>query len=124
MLALSVATDTRPISVRRIADQMAIPEPILPSVMRELARAGLVEAVAGRSGGYRLARPTAEITLLAIVEAIDGDTRRYECVLRGGACGQDGACAVHESFEAAHNAIRTELRRATLDQLAARHPAS
>ena len=80
---------------------MAISAPILPSVMRELARGGLVEAVAGRAGGYRLARPPAEIDLLAIVEAIEGDTGRQTCVLRGGPCGLDGTCTVHQVFFAA-----------------------
>jgi Rrf2 family protein len=118
MLALAAAPNERPVSARRIAEAMAIPAPILPSVMRELARGGLVEAVAGRAGGYRLARPPAEIDLLAIVEAIEGDTGRQTCVLRGGPCGLDGTCTVHPVFFAAQESIRTELRRATLEQLA------
>ncbi len=85
-----------------------------------LRAGGLVEAVAGRAGGYRLARPPAEIDLLAIVEAIEGDTGRQTCVLRGGPCGLDGTCSVHPAFFAAQEAIRTELRRATLEQLARR----
>ncbi len=117
MLALASASDDRPISVRRIADTMAIPAQILPSVMRHLVRVGLIEAVPGRTGGYRLARPAGEISLLAVIEAVEGDSRRVSCVLRGGPCGRDGQCNVHGAFFAAQEAIRTELRGATLDGL-------
>jgi Rrf2 family protein len=117
MLALAASRDDRPISVRRIAEAMAIPAQILPSVMRELVRAGLAEAASGRSGGYRLAKAAPDINLLQVVEAIEGDTRRQTCVLRGGPCGRDGTCIVHGAFFAAQEAIRAELSRATLDQL-------
>jgi DNA-binding IscR family transcriptional regulator len=52
------------------------------------------------------------------VEAVEGDTRRQTCVLRGGPCGRDGQCNVHPAFYAAQQAIRAELGRATLDDLA------
>jgi Rrf2 family protein len=120
-LAASPAGDgARPLSVRMIAESMAIPPAILPSVMRELLRAGLVVVQAGRGGGYRLARPAAAIDLLTVIEAIEGDSRRVTCVLRGGPCGRDGHCAVHPAFFAAQEAMRAELRATTLDRFAAR----
>lgn len=125
MLALAQAAagphpgDDRPTSVRAIADAMAIPPAILPGVMRDLVRAGLALAQAGRGGGYRLARPATEIDILAVIEAIEGDTRRSTCVLRGGPCGRDGHCAAHPAFFAAQEALREELRAATLDLLVA-----
>jgi len=118
MLALAGATDDRPVSVRRLAEAMAIPPQILPSVMRDLSRAGLVVATPGRSGGYRLARAASSIDLLTVIEALEGDTRRVTCVLRGGPCGRDGLCAVHGAFAAAQDAIRNELAAVTLAQLA------
>ena len=118
MLALAAADDDRPVSVRRIAGAMSIPAQILPSVMRDLVRAGLIDALAGRSGGYRLARAAVTISLLSVVEAVEGDTRRQTCVLRGGPCGLDGHCSVHDVFFAAQEAIRAELDGATLDRLA------
>ena len=95
MLALALAGDETPhddhtgngqLSVARIAASEAIPPRILPSVMRRLTRAGLVEAQTGRAGGYRLARRADRISLLDIIEAIEGDMRRRICILRGGPC--------------------------------------
>ena len=114
MLAIAANDETRPVSVRRIAETMSIPPRILPQVMRDLVRAGLVEAHTGRTGGYRLSRPAEDISVLAVIEAIEGDTRRQTCVLRGGPCSKEGQCAVHAVFFAAQEALRRELRDATL----------
>ena len=77
---------------------MAIPPQILPSVMRELARAGLVEAQSGRAGGYRWRMPAASISLLTVIEAIEGERGAGPACCAGGPCGRDGNCAVHGAF--------------------------
>ena len=92
VLALSRAADGERLSVRRIAADERVPERFLPQVMGDLVRAGLVEGTVGRSGGYRLAKPSSEISLLEVVEAVEGDSRRRVCVLRGGPCASM-ACA-------------------------------
>jgi Rrf2 family protein len=92
-------------SARAIAEEMAIPPRFLPQVMGDLVRADLVEGVTGRSGGYRLAAAAADISLLTIVEAVEGTSRRETCVLRGGPCGRDGNCAVHAAFCSAEEAM-------------------
>jgi Rrf2 family protein len=117
MLALAGDGDGL-LSVRRIAADMAIPPRFLPQVMGDLVRAGLVEGVPGRGGGYRLSRPAAEISLLTIVEAIEGDSRRTSCVLRGGPCRGDGACAVHATFIAAEEGMIAALEGMTLADVA------
>ena len=113
MLALAAAPGTV-ISARRIAEQMAIPVRFVPHVMTDLGAAGLVTARAGRTGGYRLARPAGEIHLLDVIEAVEPDSRRRACVLRGGPCGADGYCAVHRVFAQAQEALLQPLAAATL----------
>ena len=70
------------------------------------------------SGGYRLTRAAAEISLLEVIEAVEGDTRRRTCVLRGGPCGVDGTCDVHEVFAEGQEALRSTFARAALAELA------
>jgi Rrf2 family protein len=101
-------------SVRTIADEMAIPPRFLPQVMADLVRAGLVEAVQGRSGGYRLSAPAARTSLLAVVDAVEGASRRETCVLRGGPCGRDGNCSVHAAFATAEEAMLAALGAVTI----------
>jgi Rrf2 family iron-sulfur cluster assembly transcriptional regulator len=120
MLALARAPGDRRTSVRRIAGEMDIPVRFLPQVMGDLVAAGLVEATTGRSGGYRLARPADAITLLDVVEAVEGDSRRRSCVLRSGPCGLDGHCDVHDIFFAAQDAMLATLAAARLADLPVR----
>ena len=110
----------------RIASETGIPRSFLPQVMGTLVHAGLVDGLPGRSGGYRLARPARDVSLLAIVEAAEGDSRRTTCILRGGPCRQDGPCRVHDAFFAGQEALLTAIASATLadlDGVAGRAPA-
>jgi Rrf2 family protein len=114
MLALTRANGDGPLSARRIAAEMAIPGRFLPQVMGDLSRAALVRAEPGRNGGYRLGRPAAEVSLLDVIEAVEGDSRRTSCVLRGGPCGASGTCDVHEVFFAAQDSVIAILSTASL----------
>ena len=92
-------------SVRDVAAAQAIPVRFLPQVMRDLVRAGLVDGAVGRTGGYRLTRPPDAISLLEVVEAVEGDSRRRACVLRNAPCGVTGLCDVHHIFAAAQDDV-------------------
>lgn len=101
----------------QLAAETDIPPNIVPQVMGDLVRAGLAANRRGRSGGYRLARPAGEIDLLSVIEAVEGDRRRTTCVLRGGPCGRDGSCGVHDAFFRAQEAVFTTLAAVSLDQV-------
>ncbi len=119
MLALAQAHPRPWLSVSKISATMAIPERVLPRVMRDLGAAGLVEARTGRSGGYRLARPAEAITLLDVIAAAEPDDDERRCILRGIPCGRDGRCAVHDAFGEARGALQERLARTTLAAVAA-----
>ncbi len=97
---------------------MRIPPRFVTQVMADLVHAGLVEARTGRRGGYRLACQAREISVLAIVEAVEGDARRRTCVLRGGPCSRQPQCDVHEVFSSAQDALLERLAAASLDSVA------
>lgn len=117
---LALARDGGRQSTPVIAASMHIPIHFLPQVMGDLTRAGLVRSTAGRQGGYELIRPAAAIDLLSIIEAVEGDTRRRTCILRGGPCRRDGVCDAHEPFGAAQEAFRATLAGASLASLMGR----
>jgi Rrf2 family protein len=119
MVALASAPPGTLLSVPRMAEEMGIPVRFLPQVMGDLARAGLVTSATGRAGGYRLARPASAVSLLDVVEAVEGDSRRRTCILRGVPCGIDGTtCAVHDPFFAAQDAMIDRLSSADLAAIA------
>jgi len=102
---------------RDVARSMALPESYTPHILRSLALAGMAEARAGRSGGYRLSRPPEGITLLEVVEVAEGPLETVRCTLRGGPCGSDGHCAVHPAWIALAAAARESLAGWTLADL-------
>jgi Rrf2 family protein len=104
MLALAGTTSDQ-LTAGRLAEATGIPPSLVPRLMGDLIRAGLVANRRGRNGGYRLARPSAEVSLLAIIEAIEGDGRRRTCVIRGGPCRREGPCDVHDAFYRAQEAV-------------------
>ena len=115
MLALTKAGGL--LSSRKIAEEMKIPPRFLPQIMGDLTRAGLVDATPGRAGGYRLTKPSDTVTMLEVIEAIEGDPHRQICVMRGTPCGRDGECGVHDIFYAAEGALLARLSGATLQSV-------
>jgi Rrf2 family protein len=61
-----------PLTREQIADAQLIPTSFLQNILMELRNAGLVEALRGREGGFRLARPASEITVADAVRAVSG----------------------------------------------------
>jgi Rrf2 family protein len=110
----------------RLAEFHGIPVAYLAKHLQALSRAGILEAVQGPGGGYRLARPAAQITALDVVEAIDGTEPAFQCteIRRRGPGARPGReyrtlCGVHRLMLTADNAWRTELRRTSIADLAA-----
>ena len=102
------------VSSTDLARATQIPSRFINQVMGDLVRAGLAQSRIGRKGGYRLAKPSTDISVLAIVEAIESDTRRRICVLSTSPCSRESSCEVHAIFTAAQQALMNELAQATL----------
>jgi Rrf2 family protein len=102
-----------------IASVTNIPVRFVTQVMAHLVRAGLVRAVIGRAGGYRLAQPAEAVSILAIVQAVEGDSRRQQCALSGAPCQTGAPCAVHPVLSSAKDAFLAQLARASLAEVAA-----
>src|SRR4051794_19000083 len=98
-LCLAKAEDGgRYLKIREVAAAMDLPVSYTPQVLRLLAAAGVAEAKAGPGGGYRLTRRPGEISLLDVVEAAEGEFHLERCILRGGPCHWEKACAVHAAW--------------------------
>ncbi|MEO8084816.1 MAG: Rrf2 family transcriptional regulator [Ardenticatenales bacterium] len=105
---------------REIAAAMNIPAGYLSQILAALVQSGLAVATAGREGGYQLARPAESISLLDVIQAMDGPIGVRECLLRGIPCGVDGHCAVHDAWSRAQDALNAELASTGFAELARR----
>ena len=117
---MRLAGSDRLLSSREIAASTDVPERFLARVLVELVKAGLIEAHLGRTGGYRLRRPPRAVTLLELVEAIEGPSRSGRCVLRQRACDPRHACAIHPVWASAQSGLIGVLETTTLADLVER----
>ena len=81
----------------------------LPQIMAPLVRKGWVESKRGPRGGYRLVADPESISVLDLIEAVEGETDTKTCILKGGPCGSVEHCALHEPWKAARTALLNEL---------------
>lgn len=81
-------------------------------VVAPLVQAGWVQSDPGPTGGYRLTTDAASVSLLELVEALEGPTDNGRCVLRTGPCDPTGTpCAMHDAWVRARDALTDELAR-------------
>ncbi|MBB1261911.1 RrF2 family transcriptional regulator [Streptomyces alkaliterrae] len=76
---VSLSQATSPVPVARFAELHGVPTAYLAKQLQALSRAGIVRSVPGPSGGYRLTRAPSEITVLEVVEAVDGREPPFRC---------------------------------------------
>jgi Rrf2 family protein len=105
-----------PVGSGQLAEAHGLSASYLNKQLQQLARAGLVASVPGPRGGFRLARPLEAITLLDVVEAIEGSTQLFHCTeIR--CCGKIGelsppptdTCAVNAAMRRAEESWRQAL---------------
>jgi Rrf2 family protein len=76
---LLAQTDGSPVPRRRLAEFFDLPEPYLAKLLKALVADEVLSSVPGVNGGYRLARPAAQITVLDVVRAVNGHTAMFHC---------------------------------------------
>jgi Rrf2 family protein len=118
MIDVARHTGTGLRQARKIATEQHIPYKSLTLTLAQLVAEQLLVAKHGPAGGYALARPATDITLLDVVEAAEGAATFNHCVLRDGPCDWDETCPVHDTWTRAQDALARELASTTLDDLA------
>ncbi len=105
MLALAEG-DGGPISVRELAERQDVPYPFARGIQRDLVAAGLATTKRGAAGGLCLARPASEITLLDVIEAVEGPIALNMCTADPDWCQRMGACSVHAVWRGADDLVK------------------
>lgn len=117
-------------SVRDLAELQGVPADYLAKLFTKLAKAKLVTATEGIKGGFNLARPAGQISVHDVIIAIDGEKPLFSCREIRSRCAlfsadipawaTQGICSIHAVMQVAEQAMRQELKRHTLADLAQR----
>jgi Rrf2 family protein len=100
-----------------VAKEQRIPPSFLAKIISQLSIAGLLHTSRGARGGVMLARDPRDITLLEVVEAIDGPIQLNECVAESGSCSFDESCPIRTVWCEAQEELVARLRNTTFAQL-------
>jgi Rrf2 family protein len=119
VLYLALQDQGRVVPRREVAEAMSIPGHFLGKIAQRLARGGVLQILQGVRGGYRLVVPPADLPLLTVVEAAEGDLCLNKCVMHPRVCSRSCSCSVHRVWIRARQALRETLRGVTLADLAA-----
>ena len=119
-----VGADGAAMSSRELAELQGISPSFLAKIFPKLEKAGIVIASEGVRGGYRLARAADQISILDVVDAIEGDKPLFDCQEVRGRCAlfagkppgwaTAGVCAIHAVMLQAEKAMRDSLARQSL----------
>ena len=125
MVELGRQPGSRPVSLNAIADAERLPLSYLEHLVAKLRKAGLVTSTRGAHGGYRLAHPAEEITMIEVVEALEGPIAPMECfhetpegkVLCSHADEVDRTCATQLLWTRVQGGVNRALAGTTLAEL-------
>ena len=104
--------------VKQIAEQADIPSHFLAKILQQLARKGFLRSSKGPTGGFSLRMPAAEISMLQIVDAVDGLADFQRCPAGMAECNDQQPCGMHDSWKALRSRILEYLERTTIADLA------
>jgi len=123
---LAVLAPQQTLPATKLAEYHGVPPAYLAKHLQALSRAGLVESVPGPRGGYRLARSADRITVLDVVQAIEGDEPAFRCseIRQRGPAAMPAdcyvrSCGIARTMWAAEAAWKAELRARTIAELVA-----
>lgn len=123
---LALVPPGRTMAASRLAEFHGVPAAYLAKHLQALAQAGIVESVAGRNGGYRLARNPRDISLLEVVLAVESDEPAFRCseIRRRGPAAAPAKhytarCAIAAAMDRAEVAWREELASSSIADIVA-----
>jgi Rrf2 family transcriptional regulator, iron-sulfur cluster assembly transcription factor len=104
--------------VKQIAEQCDIPSHFLAKILQQLARKGFLRSSKGPTGGFTLRMAPEDITVLQIVDSVDGLTDYQRCPGGMTECNDDQPCGMHDSWKALRSRIMEYLERTSIADLA------
>ena len=118
VLFLALKPQESKTSIKELTQQLDIPYHFVAKILQDLTRKGLLVSLKGPSGGFGLGLPAEAITIIQVVEAIDGLGFMEECLLGFPECSEKNRCGVHDTWAGIRASTYQMLIGKTIGQMA------
>jgi Rrf2 family protein len=112
------ASETRLVGIKEVSRELGIPTPFLGKILQMLAKRGILHSSKGPGGGFCLKKAAMDISLMEIIEIIDGTDAFDSCLIRNEACSEDHPCSLHDKITGYRRSIRGLLGTESVADLA------
>jgi len=106
------------VSVAQMQEQVGVSGPFLRKIMQKLHKAGIVQAVKGKGGGFAMARNPAKVTLKQLMEVLQGPLRLNDCVFGEKICKRHAVCVLRHKIAGIESRLLAEVAAVTIKDLA------
>lgn len=119
VLTQMVREPDRQVTALQLSEESSVPAPTVAKVLKALAKEGVLASQRGVHGGYRLARPAGDISMLEVIRALEGPVSLTACVDGAeGDCDVELLCPVRGNWDRVNTAIRSALAGVTVEDMA------
>lgn len=108
------------IPIRRISEELNISFHFLTKILQKLTEDGIIASYRGPNGGVALAKPAQEISVMDMINAVDGSETFHTCVLGLPGCGEESHCPLHDDIIKSKDTFRATFENTNLLQLGLR----
>jgi len=117
VLYLARETDGKTVLQREIIKAIDVPPHFIGKILQNLVKAGILASQKGKNGGFTLRKPAHELTLIEVVQALEGPEILQGCVLGFPSCGDEAPCPLHNEWKGIKHHLLEILQTKTVSSL-------
>lgn len=112
------ATPEKKCGLKEISGELGIPTPFLGKILQVLSRHHILDSNKGPNGGFSLKKPALDISVLEIVDIIDGTDSFKQCLIRTAPCSKESPCSLHDKVAPYRKGLKSTLLTESIADLA------
>jgi Rrf2 family protein len=105
------------VGIKEISEKMDMPSPFLGKILQVLVKQKFLNSTKGPNGGFYMKRPAIDISLIEVIDVIDGKDSFERCVIRNTNCDHDNPCSMHDKMAPLWNELRRVFTTETIADL-------
>jgi len=106
------------VGIKRMSAELGIPTPFLGKILQVLVKSGILDSTKGPHGGFVLKKPALDISVMDVVELIDGVDAFNQCVIRTSPCSESNPCSLHHKISPYRKGMHSLLKSESIADLA------